>query len=107
MAKRAKTKSIIPDFKSEREAADWYASHSAAEFWDELKPARPITLPPEQIQAIRDRHKRRKSTVSIRFDPDQIAQARRIAERKSIGYQAQIRLWIDEAIRRESSGRSA
>jgi hypothetical protein len=104
MATKPKLKSIIPKFATEREAADWFAAHSAADFWHELLPVPPFKLPPEQAQMIRDRHqRRRKSAISIRLDPDQITTAQTIAARKSIGYQTQLRLWIAEGIRREAN----
>lgn len=105
MAKKTKARPVIPRFTSEREAADWFASHSAEEFWHELLPARPIKLPREQVEAMRQRHRRRKTAISLRLDPDQIEKAQKIASRKSIGYQTQLRLWIAEGIQRESRRR--
>jgi len=97
--KRPKQK--IPEFRSEKEAAGYFDSHSAEEFWESMEPAKPIQLPPEQSKAIRERHARRKAAISLRLEPEQITAAKRIAAHKSIGYQTQLRLWIAEGIRRE------
>lgn len=42
-----------------------------------------------------------KKLLTIRLDPKQIETTRKIAERKSIGYQTLMRMWIAEAIERE------
>jgi CopG antitoxin of type II toxin-antitoxin system len=103
MKKRIKPKSKIPKFNSEREAAEFFDTHSADQHWDELVPARPIQLPPEQVREIRKRAAhRRKAAISIRLDPAQIETAKKIAARKSIGYQTQLRLWIADGIQRET-----
>ena len=51
---------------------------------------------------MRERYERRKAAISLRLEPEQFAKAKRIARRKSIGYQTQLRLWIAEGIRREA-----
>jgi hypothetical protein len=40
--------------------------------------------------------------ISIRLAKEQIAAAKKIAARKSVGYPTQLRMWIAEGIRRES-----
>ncbi len=102
MAKRLKLAKTIPVFANREEAAKFFETHDISAVWDQLKPVRPFKLPDSQIRAIRDRHARLKSAISIRLQPEQIKKARRIAARKSIGYQTQLRLWIAEGIQRES-----
>ena len=100
MPNKLKPASELPNFASEAEAANWFDTHDISQIWDQLLPVRPFKLPPEQRRMIRARH--RKSLVSVSLTPDQIAQAKTIAARKSIGYQTQLRLWIAEGIQREA-----
>lgn len=58
-AKKLKSALEVPAFASDEEAAHWFDTHDASEFWDQLLPARPIKLPPEQIREIRERYERR------------------------------------------------
>ena len=103
MPKKLKPALKLPEFANDEEAANWFETHDTSQIWDQLLPVRPIKLPPEQAQMIRDRYqRRRKSAISIRLDPDQITTAKIIAARKSIGYQTQLRLWIAEGIQREA-----
>jgi len=106
MPKDLKPATEVPAFATDEEAANWFDTHDISGVWDQLQPARPIKLPPEQVRAIRERYRRRvKTAISLRLEPDQIAMAKRIAARKSIGYQTQLRLWIVEGIRREARAR--
>ena len=86
----------------DKEAAEYFETHSVADVWDRLPKARPVKLSRALSKAIRERHARRKAAISIRLEPQQIFQAKRIAAGKSIGYQTQLRLWIAEGIRREA-----
>jgi hypothetical protein len=104
--KKLKAATEIPDFANDEEAADWFDTHDVSGVWNQLLPAQPVKLPPEQVRSIRERYRRRvKTAISLRLEPEHIALARRIAARKSIGYQTQLRLWIVEGIRREARAR--
>lgn len=97
---RAKT---VPRFASSEAAAEFFESHDVGDAEDGLKPVRPFRLPPGQTRKIQQRHARRKTAISIRLQPEQIAAAKKIAARKSLGYQTQLRLWIAEGIGREGT----
>ena len=107
MRKMPEAKLPLPRFASEAEAAEYFGTHSVADIWDKLPRARPVKLSPALSKAIRERHARRKAAISIRLEPYQIFQAKKIARRRSIGYQTQLRLWIAEGIRREQKQRRA
>jgi len=98
-------KAPLPKFRSDKEAAEYFETHSMADAWDQLpagkqvKPSTPLT------KSIRERHAGAKSPISIRLVPEQIAAAKRIAAAKSVGYQTQLRIWIAEGIRREAKRR--
>jgi hypothetical protein len=97
-----KTAKKVPRFRNEAEEAEWWGSHDTAEIFQSGKPARPIKMPPAQVDFINKRAASRKQAISIRLDPAQIEAAKRIAARKSIGYQTQLRLWIAEGLTREA-----
>ena len=94
-------KAPLPRFRSEKEAADYFQTHSVAEAWHQLPRAVPAKASAALERSIRERH-RAKSPISIRLDAEQIAAAKRVAASKSVGYQTQLRMWIAEGIRREA-----
>jgi len=95
-------KSPLPNFRSDKEAADYFQTHSVAEVWDQLPEAKPPRLSKALEKSIRERHRAAKSPISIRLGSEQIAAAKRIAAAKSVGYQTQLRMWIAEGIQREA-----
>jgi len=103
--KLSPAKTPLPKFKSDTEAAEYFERHSVAGVWDRLPQARPAKASPALTRAIRERHARAKSPISLRLDPEQIAAAKHIAASKSVGYQTQLRMWIAEGIRREAARR--
>jgi len=100
--KLAPAKLPLPKFHSDKEAAEYFATHSVAEIWDRLPESKPVKLSNALEKSIRERHAAAKSPISIRLDTEQIAAAKKIAAAKSVGYQTQLRMWIAEGIRREA-----
>lgn len=94
----------LPKFRSDKEAADYFQTHSVADVWDELPEIKPAKTSKVLKESIRERHLAAKSPISIRLDPEQIAAAKKIAAAKSVGYQTQLRMWIAEGIKREAKG---
>ena len=95
-------KAPLPEFQSDREAAEYFESHSVAALWNGLPAVGRAEPSPALAKKIRERHARAKSPISLRLDPEQIAAAKHIAAVKSVGYQTQLRMWIAEGIRREA-----
>jgi len=95
-------KTPLPKFRSDREAAEYFETHSVADVWDHLPKSKPGNPAAALAESIRVRHARAKSPISIRLVPEQIAAAKKIAAAKSVGYQTQLRMWIAEGIRREA-----
>ena len=95
-------KTPLPSFRSDKEAADYFQSHSVAGVWDRLLEAKPAKASKALEKSIRERHTAAKSPISIRLGPEQIAAAKKIAAAKSVGYQTQLRMWIAEGIKREA-----
>ena len=92
----------LPNFRSDTEAAEYFDTHSVGDIWDQLPEVKSVKLPAALSKAIRDRHAKAKHPISIRLVPEQIAAAKKIAARKSVGYQTQLRMWIAEGIQREA-----
>ena len=94
--------SPLPKIQSDQEAAEYFENHSIASVWDHLTEVPQAKPSPALAGKIHDRHARAKSAISLRLAPEQIAAAKHIAARKSVGYQTQLRMWIAEGIRREA-----
>jgi predicted DNA binding CopG/RHH family protein len=95
-------KTPLPRFRSDKEAADYFQTHSVAEVWDQLSEAAPAKASKALKESIRERHRLAKSPISIRLGREQIAAAKKIAAAKSVGYQTQLRMWIAEGIKRDA-----
>lgn len=95
------SKKEIPEFKTEKEEAEFWDTHSFADYWDDLEDVK-VELAPELKAAIKNRTRSRLKAVTLRLREDQIAAAKKIAVEKDIPYQVLIRSWISQAIRSES-----
>ncbi len=92
----------IPHFTSEAEEAEFWATHSLTDLWDQLEPVEIEVLPKARRITLR---RSRKKPVTLRLEERQIAQAKQLARRKSLSYQALMRSWISEGIAREQQPR--
>jgi predicted DNA binding CopG/RHH family protein len=99
--KLSPAKAPLPKFQSDRDAAEYFESHSVAGVWEQLLGAPQAKPSAALARKIRDRHTKAKSPISLRLAPEQIAAAKHIAAAKSVGYQTQLRMWIADGIRRE------
>jgi predicted DNA binding CopG/RHH family protein len=81
----------IPQFASEQEEAEFWATHDATEFLDETRPV--------DVSFVDDRPP--KKQISLRLDPEVIEQLKTVAARKGIGYQTLIRMWVMERLGQE------
>lgn len=92
----------IPHFKNEAEEAEFWATHSLADLWDQLERVEIEVLPKARRITLR---RSRKKPVTLRLEERQITQAKQLARRKSLSYQALMRSWISEGIAREERPR--
>lgn len=92
----------VPKFGSDKEAAEYFETHSVADVWNQLPEGKPARVSKALEKSIQERHRAAKAPISIRLDREQIEAARKIANAKSVGYQTQLRMWIAEGIRREA-----
>jgi predicted DNA binding CopG/RHH family protein len=100
-------KAPLQKFRSDKEAAEYFETHSVADAWDQLPESKQAMPSAALAKSIRERHARAKSPISIRLNPEQIETAKKIASAKSVGYQTQLRMWIAEGIRREMTRHGA
>jgi predicted DNA binding CopG/RHH family protein len=95
-----KARQKIPAFRSDREAADYWAKHNSTSYAKDL-PAVAV----KASSALRRRvATRAKKPVTLRLEQSQIAAAKRAAERRSIPYQTLLRMWIAERLAKERAG---
>jgi hypothetical protein len=73
----------------DREVADFWDTHSAADYWDELSP-----VSTEERPAARE-------VVTLRLDPKAARALRAVARRRGVSYTALAREWISERLRKE------
>src|SRR5918992_5028780 len=89
MTQTKKQKSRIPEFKSYEEEAQWWDTHSVADYPDEFK-----TVELEVDRSLFH-------TLSIRLDDETLTKLRKRAEKKSLGVTTLIRVWVRERLEEE------
>ena len=102
MAQRIKTARVAPRFADDESAAKFFGTHDTSQIWHQMHPARPIRLPPEQIRVMRERYEQRALSQILGLNAREVSLSRRIARRKAIAVETQLREWIAEGIRRDS-----
>jgi predicted DNA binding CopG/RHH family protein len=74
----------IPKFRSEKEEADFWATHDSIDYFSETKEVKvKFTRPLKKL-------------VSLRLDENTIDKLKKIAESKGIGYLELVRMWVLE-----------
>ena len=93
----------IPKFKSEDEEADWWASPAGRLFVKQKSPEGPSkakkTRGSDLVTAL---NKRSSVQIAIRLPEADLARARKIADRKGIGYQTLLKMLVHEGLGREA-----
>lgn len=74
----------IPKFKTEKEEADFWATHDSSDFLSETKEVK--------VRFTRSA----KKLVSLRLDEKTINKLKKIANSKGIGYLELVRMWVLE-----------
>jgi len=87
-----KTSPTIPEFKSIEEEAEFWDRHDTTEFEGSFKPVR-VRFAKNLSQGI-----------TVRLDPESLAELRSLANEKGIGPTTLARMWILEQLRREEAG---
>jgi len=80
----------IPQFKSDKEEARFWDTHSAADFLDQFEEVKePLFFRPT------------KRTASIRLENTVVKKIRSIAQGKGLNYTTLIRMWVLEKLKQE------
>lgn len=80
----------IPKFKTDKEAALFWQTHSFEDYFKDTKEA--------EITFI----KKPKNTIAIRLDPEDIKTVKHLAELKGLNYTSLLRMWIKEHLAKEA-----
>ena len=80
----------IPEFKSDEEAAEFWDTHSFADYIGDTTPIEGVTFRLPHLKQI-----------SLRLAPTHIDRLKRIAASKGLGYQTMLRMWITERAKQE------
>ena len=95
-----KTRHKVPTFRTDGEAADYWAKHDSASYAKNL----PVVAVKPSPALRRRVAARAKKPVTLRLEEGQIAAAKRTAERMSIPYQTLLRMWIAQRLAKERVG---
>ena len=83
-------KKALPELETDEQAAEFWDSHSLADYADDTQVVEDVTFSSCPLKQI-----------SLRLAPSQIDRLKRIAASKGIGYQTMIRMWVTERMREE------
>ena len=97
----------LPKFKTEEEEIKFWDTHSLTDYIDDTEEVKePIVLSEELKSKILSRRKLKKP-LTLRLDPELIERTKLVAQKKAVGYQTLMRMWIAEGLNRETRRRSA
>jgi predicted DNA binding CopG/RHH family protein len=89
----------VPQFRSEKEEAEFWDTHSFTEYLQDLESAE-LSLSPMLRETIKKRISE-KVRITMWLNKRYIEEAQRIADKKGIPYQTLLREWVAEAIEKE------
>ncbi|CAN5203286.1 CopG family antitoxin [soil metagenome] len=91
--KEIQSEEEIPDFETEAEEAEFWATHSfGEEYLEKMGPVPEGVLPPVRA---------RTKPISLRFDDDVLRRLRAVAETKHKGYQTLLKEFVTERLYEE------
>jgi hypothetical protein len=94
----------IPKFKTEADEAEWWSSAAGRSYVKRKSRAlhaEGVEVPGSRLVAQLSR-KGKSTQIAIRLPEADIAQARKLAERKGVGYQTLLKMLVHEGLQRES-----
>jgi len=93
----------MPRFRGESQEADWWASPPGRSYVKQKSlEGRAKGIKAEGSSLVARLNKKTSVQIAIRLPEADLAQARRIAERKGIGYQTLLKMLVREGLVRES-----
>lgn len=87
---KAKIKTWIPDFKTREEEAEFWDTHSFADYWDELKP----------VKVSFNLKKKKEDSLMIRLQPDIKNSLDKVAEEFGVSTSTLARMWLIEKLKK-------
>ncbi len=94
---------LMPKFKSESAEADWWASPAGRAYLKQKSSeARAAGVRPAGSGLVASLNKKRSVQIAIRLPEADLAKARELAERKGVGYQTLLKMFVREGLIRES-----
>lgn len=79
----------LPELKTDAEAAEFFDTHTVADYWYEMEPVEEVTInlprPPKRL-------------VTLQFYPRLLDEIKRIASERSVPYQLLIQQWLGEKL---------
>ena len=84
----------IPKFKSDKEAAHFWDTHSLTDFEEDLRPANIVFVRPER------------QVVSLRLDRKIVKSLKAYGAKKGLGYSSLLRMWILEKFHQQTHPRA-
>jgi len=98
-------KKKIPEFKSEKEEANFWSKHSPLDYPGEVgEIKKPFEFAIDLLKRASKEHKEKKRLLTFRMEQSQILLAKIIAKRRGDNYQSLLRKWIREGIYKEIKG---
>jgi predicted DNA binding CopG/RHH family protein len=93
----------MPRFETESEEADWWASPAGRSYVKQKSAeGHAKGIKPMGSALVAKLNKKTSVQIAIRLPETDLAQARRIAERKGIGYQTLLKMLVREGLVREA-----
>lgn len=93
----------IPKFKSESEEADWWASRTGRDYVKQKSAAAQSEGNKARGSSLVAKMNRKSSVqIAIRLPQADLSQARKLAERKGLGYQTLLKMLVHEGLAREA-----
>ena len=93
----------MPKFKSERDEASWWASRAERAYVKQKSAeAKSRGIKIKGSSLVGKLNKKSSVQIAIRLPAADLAQARKIAERKGVGYQTLVKILVHEGLVREA-----
>ncbi|MCX5771335.1 MAG: CopG family antitoxin [Candidatus Hydrogenedentes bacterium] len=93
----------VPKFKNESEEANWWASRAGRAYVKQKSAeAKSRGIETKGSNLVRKLNEKSSVQIAIRLPAADLAQARKIAEHKGIGYQTLMKMLVHEGLARES-----
>lgn len=82
----------IPEFKSDIEAAEFFDTHSMADYWDDMEPVEEVIINIPRMA---------KSLVTLPISQNLLKEIKQIANERGLPYQTLVRQWLAEKVNQE------